>query len=124
MSLSRGIKRGRRKRLRQAQLLLGRHVGASCFLHDVEVLTHLISSRCCRLILPLKRFRLSEEQLEKPIPTLSDRQFVVDKTGMSSSEARLQRELFWYREDLFKCVRARWQEVCFLNGVAIFNHFS
>jgi hypothetical protein len=60
--------------------------------------------------LPIRKFRLSEDQLETLIPTLSDRQFVVDRSGMSAAEARLQRELFWYREELLKAVRGRWQE--------------
>lgn len=64
-----------------------------------------------RFILPIKKFRLTEEQLEEPIPTLSDRQFVVDKSGLSLAEARLQRELFWYREELFKAITGQWQEV-------------
>jgi hypothetical protein len=62
------------------------------------------------IILPIRKFRLSEAQLEAPIPTLSDRQFVVDKSGMSARDARLQRELFWYREALFAAVRGRWSE--------------
>lgn len=33
------------------------------------------------------------------------------KTNLSSSEERAQRELFWYREELFKMVRGRWREV-------------
>jgi hypothetical protein len=43
---------------------------------------------------------------------LSDRQFVVDKTKLSIAEYKLQRELFWYREELFKSVRGHWREVC------------
>ena len=43
---------------------------------------------------------------------LSDRQFVVDKTKLSVAEYKLQRELFWYREELFKSVRGHWREVC------------
>lgn len=54
---------------------------------------------------------LNEEQLSRPIPTLSDRQFVVTKTSLSEAEVRTQRELFWYREELFKSVRGHWQEV-------------
>ena len=65
----------------------------------------------CRVVLPIKKFRLSDEQVAKPIPTLSDRQFVVTKSGLSSTEERLQRELFWYREELFKYVRCTWKEV-------------
>lgn len=45
-----------------------------------------------------------------PIPSLSDRQFVVAKDKLSDEAERLQRELFWYREKLFEVVRARWVE--------------
>ncbi|KAF8077925.1 TRAPP II complex [Lyophyllum atratum] len=64
-----------------------------------------------RLVIPIRKFILSEEQLSQPIPTLSDRQFVVQKSKLSVHEARTQREFFWYREHLFKCVRGRWREV-------------
>ncbi|KIY43410.1 hypothetical protein FISHEDRAFT_53353 [Fistulina hepatica ATCC 64428] len=63
-----------------------------------------------RVILPIKRFLLSEEQVSLPIPTLSDRQFVVNKSALSDEQERVQRELFWYREELFKCVHGHWQE--------------
>lgn len=63
-----------------------------------------------RLAIPLNKIVLSEEQLSRPIPTLSDRQFVVTKTSLSEAEARTQRELFWYREELFKSVCGHWQE--------------
>ncbi|GLB34932.1 putative transport protein Trs120 or TRAPPC9, TRAPP II complex subunit [Lyophyllum shimeji] len=63
-----------------------------------------------RLLIPIRKFVLSEEQLSQPIPTLSDRQFVVQKDKLSDREARTQREFFWYREHLFKCVRGRWRE--------------
>jgi hypothetical protein len=66
---------------------------------------------CNRIVVPVKKYLLSEDQLSQPIPTLSDRQFVVQKSKLSSSEAKAQRELFWYREELFKCVRGRWREV-------------
>jgi hypothetical protein len=45
------------------------------------------------------------------IPTLSDRQFVLTKSNLTLAEEKAQRELFWYREELFKCVRGRWREV-------------
>ncbi|KAI0341607.1 hypothetical protein BDW22DRAFT_1358429 [Trametopsis cervina] len=63
-----------------------------------------------RVLLPLHKFRLSEEQLSQPIPTLSDRQFVVSKTNLSSQEESMQRELFWCREELFSRVKGRWKE--------------
>lgn len=74
---------------------------------DAVVLIH----RELSLIIPIKKMLLSEEHISKPIPTLSDRQFVVAKSSLTSSEEKAQRELFWYREELFKAVSGRWKEV-------------
>ncbi|KDR81631.1 hypothetical protein GALMADRAFT_239700 [Galerina marginata CBS 339.88] len=63
-----------------------------------------------RLVIPMKKILLGESVLSKPIPTLSDRQFVVTQSSLSQSEQKAQRELFWYREELFKCVHGRWHE--------------
>ncbi|KAJ7219315.1 TRAPP II complex [Mycena pura] len=63
-----------------------------------------------RVVLPIKKFILSENHISQPIPTLSDRQFVVTKSKLSKEQERAQRELFWYREELFKCIRGRWRE--------------
>jgi hypothetical protein len=64
------------------------------------------------MVLPLKKIQLPEEITSQAIPMLSDRQFVVDKTKLSVAGYKLQRELFWYREELFKSVRGHWREVC------------
>jgi len=64
----------------------------------------------CRIILPLPKLLLTEEQTSRPMPSLSGRQFVVDKSKLSSEDIKLQRELFWYREELFKAIRGRWKE--------------
>jgi hypothetical protein len=64
------------------------------------------------MVLPLKKVQLPEEVTSQAIPMLSDRQFVVDKkTKLSIEGQKLQRELFWYREELFKSVRGHWREV-------------
>lgn len=63
-----------------------------------------------RIMLPVKKFRLSDDQISQPIPTLSDRQFVIGKSKLSIEEEQAQRELFWYREELLKIVSARWKE--------------
>ncbi|KAG1756741.1 TRAPP II complex [Suillus paluster] len=63
-----------------------------------------------RIMLPVKKFRLSDDQISQPIPTLSDRQFVVGKSRLSIEEEQAQRELFWYREELLKIISARWKE--------------
>ncbi|KAJ7709879.1 TRAPP II complex [Mycena rosella] len=63
-----------------------------------------------RMVIPIKKFILSEAHISQPIPTLSDRQFVVTKSKLSKTQERAQRELFWYREELFKTLRGRWRE--------------
>ncbi|KAF8921247.1 TRAPP II complex [Mucidula mucida] len=63
-----------------------------------------------RSVMALKKFILSDKHLAQPIPTLSDRQFVVATTKLSDEQDQTQRELFWYREELFKCLRCHWKE--------------
>ncbi|KAI0670282.1 TRAPP II complex [Trametes maxima] len=63
-----------------------------------------------RIILPVKKLSLSEEHISRPIPMLSDRQYVVTASNLTAAEERAQRELFWYREELFKAVHGRWRE--------------
>ncbi|KAF8628414.1 hypothetical protein AX15_003936 [Amanita polypyramis BW_CC] len=63
-----------------------------------------------KLLIPLRKFSLPLALVSKPVPTLSDRQFVVAKSGLSTSDEQLQRELFWYREELFKIICGRWCE--------------
>ncbi|PPR08068.1 hypothetical protein CVT24_010529 [Panaeolus cyanescens] len=63
-----------------------------------------------RLVIPIKKMLLDADTLLKPIPTLSDRQFVVAQTSLSHPEQKRQRELFWYREELLKCVQCDWHE--------------
>ncbi|KAH9856984.1 TRAPP II complex [Lenzites betulinus] len=63
-----------------------------------------------RVVLPVKKISLSEEHVSRPIPMLSDRQYVVTSSNLTAAEERAQRELFWYREELFKVVHGRWRE--------------
>ncbi|GJE90813.1 TRAPP II complex [Phanerochaete sordida] len=63
-----------------------------------------------RILLPIKKFALPDDEIRQPIPTLSDRQFVVSKSGLSAEQEQLQRELFWYREALLGYVRGKWKE--------------
>lgn len=63
-----------------------------------------------RLVIPIKKIILDQGTVTSPIPTLSDKQFVVVTSNLSEAEERAQRELFWYREELFKCVSAHWRE--------------
>ncbi|KAF8951603.1 hypothetical protein BGZ52_010731, partial [Haplosporangium bisporale] len=62
-----------------------------------------------RIILPVRRMVLTTEQLSQPIPTLSNKQFVVARgAALTPEELALERSLFWFREELLKRVVARW----------------
>lgn len=63
------------------------------------------------MLLRLDRIVIPPEQLAQPIPSLSDRQFVVAKVQQSVEEERISRELFWYREELLQRIQASWNEV-------------
>ncbi|PBK78204.1 hypothetical protein ARMSODRAFT_947080 [Armillaria solidipes] len=64
-----------------------------------------------RLVIPLRKFLLTQQHVSETIPTLSDRQFVLTESKLSDEEERTQKELFWYREELFKSLQCRWQEM-------------
>ena len=76
------------------------------------------------IVLPIKKISLSEDHVSRPIPMLSDRQYVVSSSKLSAEEERSQRELFWYREELFKVVHGRWREVCSYNHLCRCNTWS
>jgi len=77
---------------------------------SVSSTTTIAPGSLSRLVIPIRKIVLDEENLSRPIPTLSDRQFVVAHSSLSHQEQRAQRELFWYREELFKCIRGVWHE--------------
>jgi hypothetical protein len=56
--------------------------------------------------------RLTLANAHKQIPSLRNkRQFVVSTSQMSPELERMSRELFWFREEALKYVRATWSEV-------------
>lgn len=63
------------------------------------------------MLVRLDRLGLSHEELDRPIPVLAERQFVVAKVKRSQEEERTERELFWYREELLSRVQLTWNEV-------------
>jgi hypothetical protein len=71
-------------------------------------LTALVSFR---IVLPIPRVLLPASKSTSPIPTLTERQFVVSKLAASKAEEDLTRTLFWYREELLRLVTATWKEV-------------
>jgi hypothetical protein len=70
-----------------------------------------------RLLIRLDRLRLTPEQIDAPIPSISEKQFIVAKVDATSQEERLARELFWYREELLSKIQASWAEVSRSNGI-------
>ncbi|KZT42062.1 hypothetical protein SISSUDRAFT_980977 [Sistotremastrum suecicum HHB10207 ss-3] len=63
-----------------------------------------------RLVIPLLRLSLPSHEISKPIPSLLERQFVVTRSDLTAEQETLQRELFWHREALLKCLKAHWRE--------------
>lgn len=63
------------------------------------------------MLIPVDRIHLSRHSLSQPIPSISERQFVVSKTQRSAADERRVRELFWFREELLRRLRAGWNEV-------------
>ncbi|GAA5898275.1 TRAPPII-specific subunit TRS120 [Sporobolomyces salmoneus] len=64
-----------------------------------------------RMLVRLDRLSLTHEELDRPIPVLAERQFVVAKVKRSKEEERAERELFWYREELLSRIELSWNEV-------------
>lgn len=63
-----------------------------------------------RVVLPIRRFLLTEKHITQPIPTLLGEQFVVRQCKCSQPETMAERELFWYQEHLLRNIRGYWQE--------------
>jgi len=62
------------------------------------------------MVIPFPRIYLSPEHLAKPIPSLSNRQYVVDKSRKSNDQLKTERELFWYRDALLDKLHCTWLE--------------
>ncbi|BGP55929.1 hypothetical protein JCM8202v2_003536 [Rhodotorula sphaerocarpa] len=59
-----------------------------------------------KLRLRMDRLRLASELLARPIPSFSERQFIVDQVPRSKDDEQLRRELFWYRQELIGSSRS------------------
>lgn len=58
----------------------------------------------------MDRLRLASELLARPIPSFSERQFIVDQVPRSKDDEQLRRELFWYRQELVRRIKLTWNE--------------
>lgn len=64
-----------------------------------------------RVVFPLKKIYISQEDSLKPIPTLSSRQFVVSNVKANSNTHNSQERMsFWLREALFKIISGTWSQ--------------
>ncbi|WVN88627.1 uncharacterized protein L203_103838 [Cryptococcus depauperatus CBS 7841] len=63
-----------------------------------------------RMLLPMSRQFLPSDVISQAIPSLSERQYIVNKDQKSAERALVERELFWSREFLLRTVRATWKE--------------
>lgn len=61
--------------------------------------------------MPLPRFSLSAEDIARPVPSLTERQYIVDKSGRSTQQVAAEKELFWYREKLLGMLSLTWSDV-------------
>lgn len=72
------------------------------------------AGKTSRLLVPVKRVEFTEQELSRPIPSLSvnKRQFVVNP-NINPERARATRENFWYRNVLLSMLGGAWRV---LNG--------
>ncbi|CAB4432069.1 unnamed protein product [Rhizophagus irregularis] len=76
----------------------------------LSITTTIQPTSTARIILPIKRISLSEKEYTQPIPSLSEKQFVVSKGPKGTVEQeRLALALFWYREKLLQKIKAIWE---------------
>lgn len=78
-----------------------------------SITTLINAGRTARLLVPVKRVKFTDEELERPIPNLSKRQFIVDSNS-SPEQQRIVRENFWYRDALLRMLGGTWMVT---NGV-------
>ncbi|TIC27042.1 hypothetical protein E3Q11_02760 [Wallemia mellicola] len=63
-----------------------------------------------RLVLPMKRTKLTEEIATAGIPSICERQFIISQASLTPQKERVMRELFWYSQEIYKKVRLYWRE--------------
>lgn len=65
--------------------------------------------RTTRFILPIQRIKIPKEQLMKQIPSLRNKQFILDQSSRTE-HGNFLRESFWYRKELLRHLRGKWYE--------------
>lgn len=72
------------------------------------VTSPLQSRKNIRMFIPLLRMDFDEEYLDRRIPSLRNKQFVLDKKT-PLAEQEFIRHAFWYKEEILKRVYATWK---------------
>jgi hypothetical protein len=86
--------------------------------HTMEVTMHskgcasatkyIYANRTQRFLVPIEWDPPSLAEIEKPIPLVSRKQYVVD-SSMTLEQTKLMRETFWYREHLLSQLSGQWR---------------
>ncbi|ORX53995.1 Trs120-domain-containing protein [Hesseltinella vesiculosa] len=62
-----------------------------------------------RVVLPVKRMFLSEQECQEPIPSLQpNKQYVVSQSLGHPEQERSRLQMFWYREKILEKLQAHW----------------
>lgn len=73
-----------------------------------KVSSLLQSRKNVRMFIPLLRMDFDEDLLNRRIPSLRNKQFVIDKRT-SSAEQTFIKHAFWYKEEILKRIKATWR---------------
>jgi tetratricopeptide (TPR) repeat protein len=73
-----------------------------------EVVHSISPGNVKRFLLPVRWKYLEREESHRRIPSLSNRQYVVD-TSLSPEQQYQQRETFWFRHELLKLLDGSWE---------------
>lgn len=60
------------------------------------------------MIFPIARPVLSPVELERDVPRLGNRQFVVDRSGRNEADVMSERRQFWSAQAVMKNVKSWW----------------
>ncbi|OLL22751.1 Transport protein particle subunit trs120, partial [Neolecta irregularis DAH-3] len=63
--------------------------------------------RLSRIVRPISKIRFAKGEEQRPIPSLSRRQFIVSSSGTPAHESEM-RECFWFRDALLKQLEGEW----------------
>ncbi|GMF02167.1 unnamed protein product [[Candida] boidinii] len=68
----------------------------------------IVNGKTTRLLIPVKRMNLSPEHLARRIPSLRNKQFIVD-SKTPEEEQTFIKHAFWYRYELLNRLKACWK---------------